>query len=287
MRSEQEMRALILGFAEADNRIRAVYMNGSRANPAAPRDEWQDFDIVYVCQTVLPFVYDKSWIPFFGEIAVMQEPDATALFDDLFRPGDRYAYLMQFADGNRIDLTFMTLAEAEKQYASDSLTVPLLDKDGRLPPLPPPSDKDYHVKKPTMKQYWDCCNEFWWVVPYAVKGLRRGETLYALDHLNLNIRPMLLQMLEWQAGVLTDFSVSTGKCGKYLRRYLPNPVWSRLLATYPKADSEDMRRALLEMCALFDETARTVGAALGYPYREDEARGSVGLIRRWLADPPR
>ena len=115
-----------------------------------------------------------------------------------------------------------------------------------------------------MKQYWDCCNEFWWVAPYAVKGLRRGETLYALDHLNLNIRPMLLQMLEWQAGVSTDFSVSAGKCGKYLSRYLPESVWPRLLATYPTADEADMRRALLDMCALFDETARAVGAALGY-----------------------
>ncbi|WP_431602538.1 aminoglycoside 6-adenylyltransferase [Ruminiclostridium papyrosolvens] len=33
MRTEQEMFDLILDVAKADERIRAVYMNGSRANP--------------------------------------------------------------------------------------------------------------------------------------------------------------------------------------------------------------------------------------------------------------
>lgn len=32
MRTEREMTALILGVAEQDARVRAVFMNGSRAN---------------------------------------------------------------------------------------------------------------------------------------------------------------------------------------------------------------------------------------------------------------
>ncbi len=39
---------LILDTARADERIRAVILNGSRANPNAPRDPFQDFDIVYL-----------------------------------------------------------------------------------------------------------------------------------------------------------------------------------------------------------------------------------------------
>lgn len=38
MRSEQEMFDLILNTARDDERIRAVYMNGSRTNPNAPKD---------------------------------------------------------------------------------------------------------------------------------------------------------------------------------------------------------------------------------------------------------
>ena len=30
----------------------------------------------------------------------------------------------------------------------------------------------------------------------------------------------MMKMLDWYIGVNTDFSVTTGKCGKYLREYL-------------------------------------------------------------------
>ena len=36
MRSEQEMFDLILSFAKEEERVRAVVLNGSRANPNAP-----------------------------------------------------------------------------------------------------------------------------------------------------------------------------------------------------------------------------------------------------------
>jgi aminoglycoside 6-adenylyltransferase len=50
MRSEQEMLYLIVSTAANDDRIRAVIMTGSRANPNAPRDCFQDFDIVYIAR---------------------------------------------------------------------------------------------------------------------------------------------------------------------------------------------------------------------------------------------
>ncbi|MCI3923000.1 aminoglycoside 6-adenylyltransferase [Paenibacillus sp. TRM 82003] len=38
----------ILGTADRDERVRAVALNGSRANPKAPRDLFQDYNIVYL-----------------------------------------------------------------------------------------------------------------------------------------------------------------------------------------------------------------------------------------------
>ena len=46
MRTEKEMLKLITEAAESDPRIRAVVMNGSRANPAALKGRFQDYDIV-------------------------------------------------------------------------------------------------------------------------------------------------------------------------------------------------------------------------------------------------
>ena len=46
MRSEEEMMNLILQVAKDDERVRAVYLNGSRTNPNAPKDRFQDYDVV-------------------------------------------------------------------------------------------------------------------------------------------------------------------------------------------------------------------------------------------------
>src|SRR5450756_3049774 len=75
MRSEQEMLELILGTARDYERIRAVYLNGSRANPNAPKDIFRDFDIVYVVTDTAPFLTDRHWIDRFGKILLMEEPD--------------------------------------------------------------------------------------------------------------------------------------------------------------------------------------------------------------------
>ena len=47
MRTEKEMFDLIISTAQSDDRIRAVYLNGSRTNPNVPKDIFQDYDVVY------------------------------------------------------------------------------------------------------------------------------------------------------------------------------------------------------------------------------------------------
>ena len=83
-------------------------------------------------------------------------------------------------------------------------------------------------------------------------------------------------MLTWTAGLATGFSVSTGKNGKYLDRYLPAPVWKRLLATYPLAEPESVWHALYTAGGLFHDTARHVAARLGYSYNRQQAI-AIGL----------
>src|SRR5512136_1675716 len=182
MRNEQEILDLIVDIAQGDERIRAVVMNGSRANPNAPRDRFQDFDVVYFVTDVMPFQYNYEWIKRFGEMMIMQMPE-----DMQDPPPNRnggFVYLMQFADGNRIDLGIDPLTLIN-EIVADSQSIVLLDKDGCIPPLPPANEGDYLPKPPTAKAFADCCNEFWWVSAYVAKGLWRNEILYAkyfLDH---------------------------------------------------------------------------------------------------------
>ncbi len=266
MRSDQEMLEMILSIARDDERIRAVILNGSRANPEVPRDFFQDFDIVYVVKDVEAFKQTPEWIEQFGELMILQLPDEMG-----DHPGNsgRYAYLMQFADGNRIDLTLFPLAKVD-QLARDSLSVLLLDKDGIFEPFPPSNESDYLPKPPTPKAFADCCNEFWWICPYVAKGLWREEITYAKGTFNTFLRPELMKMLTWHVGIKTYFSRNPGKFGRNLKRNLDPALWELLLATYSGAAIENTWDALEAACLLFRTAARSVADHLSYAYPGDE-----------------
>ena len=276
MRSEQEMLDLILDTARKDERIRAVMMNGSRANPNAPRDFFQDFDIAYYVTEVDSFKQEPNWIDCFGEMMILQLPD------DMTDPPPEnlvsYAYLMQFADGNRIDLTLFPI---DKMTADeeDSETIILLDKDGIFPAFPPPSDSDYLPKPPTAKAFADCCNEFWWVSPYVAKGLWREELTYAKHLFDDAVREQLMKMLTWYVGVKTGFSQSTGKQGKYLKNFLEPELWALLEQTYADAGYEHTWEALLVMGDLFRKTATQVADHFGFEYPHDDDRRVSAHLR--------
>ncbi|MCQ2009828.1 MAG: aminoglycoside 6-adenylyltransferase [Sporolactobacillus sp.] len=279
MRNEQEMKALILDKAKADERIRAVIMNGSRTNPDAPRDCFQDYDIVYVVRDVPSFTANHHWVDQFGKRIIMQMPDLMDIGNGLGDIAkDKFAYLMLFDDGNRIDLTLMTLERAKEWVNGDSLSIILLDKDRQFASVPSSDDRDYRMIPPSAKQFVDCCNEFWWVSPYVAKGLWRGEIPYAKTMLEHYVREMLLKMLGWHAGVRTNFTVSAGKCGKYLSRYVEKSVWQSYLLTYPDAEPEHIWQSLFQMGNLFRILAKQVADHFGYIYATaDDQRVSAYL----------
>ena len=275
MRSEPEMLELIVNTAQNDERIRAVIMNGSRASPHAPRDVFQDFDIVYVVTDVSSFKRDPDWLKRFGELMILQMPDD--MLDPPPGDDDSFAYLMQFTDGNRIDLSLYPIDKLNERQ-KDSLSLLLLDKDGIIEPFAPPNEGDYLPRPPTAKQFADCCNEFWWVCPYVANGLWREEIVYAKYMLDQIAREQLLKMLNWYVGVQTQFLGNPGKLGKHLPQCLEPELWAMLQQTYSDASYAHTWQALYTMGDLFRIAAVRVaeGVGLEYPYGDD-ARVSAHL----------
>ncbi len=264
MRSEDDMMALIVQTAASDERIRAVILNGSRANASAKKDFLQDYDIVYVVSETVSFINDPGWIDCFGERLIVQTPQTMSIPDPSF--DNYFSYLMLFLDGNRIDLTLIPIEKFVNIVKPDSQSICLLDKDGIIPALPPASDKDYHIQNPTQKQFSDCCNEFWWVSTYVAKGLWREETVYALYILNGPVRNMLIQMIAWQIGIRTNFSVSIGNGGKYLKDHMDSLLWQELLDTYPCAKNKEIWETLFAMIKMFRKLAMGVSRERGFYY---------------------
>lgn len=269
-RTPEQMQDLLLGFARQDDRVRAVWLNGSRANPNAPKDRWQDFDVVFAVRDYASFLADPHWVDRFGQRVIMQTRSDQEPPDANF--SDWYIYLMQFADGNRIDLTLLPLEGAVDAYLADSMRVLWLDKDGLLPPVPPSTDAAYTIQKPDAAAFAHCCNEFLWVSTYVVKGLWRDEMPYAQAMYHGCVREAFDCMARWRIGVAWGFDVNPGKLGKWYGRFLPAPEYAQLLATYDCGSAAALLQSLLRLLALFQQWGLLVAAAFGYTYPVQEHR---------------
>ena len=269
MRTEQQMLELIMNTARNDARVRAVIMSGSRANSQAQKDFFQDFDIAYFVTEVDTFTQDHSWINRFGEIMILQMPDTMRVPSPM--NDGRFAYLMQFTDGNRIDLTLFPVAKLS-EFHRESLSLLLLDKDGIFEAFPPPTESDFLPTPPTAKAFGDCCNEFWWVCTYVAKGLWRGEIIYAKSIMDQTVRQQLMKMLTWHVGMKTRFISGPGKFGKHFKEHLEPERWIMLEKTYSDADYQNTWNALQIACNLFRVTANEVAVHFGfeYPHKDDE-----------------
>ncbi|GAA0340010.1 aminoglycoside 6-adenylyltransferase [Bacillus carboniphilus] len=281
MRTEQEMFDLILGFAREDERIRAVYMNGSRTNPNVPKDIFQDYDIVYVVNETRTFIEDKDWIHVFGELLIKQEPDKNDQSVGREVDFDRsYMYLMLFKDGNRIDLRLQSRECMLDEYKEDKLTVPLLDKDQILPSIPEPSDKDYHVERPTEELYHNYCNEFWWCLQNVAKGIWRDELPYANWMFENTSRNPLEKMISWWIGAQHDFSISPGKLGKYFKKHLPTNYWEMYEKTYYTSDYDSFWDSIFVACELFRKLGTEVADQLSFTYPMQDDQNMMKYLKR-------
>ncbi|WP_313907383.1 aminoglycoside 6-adenylyltransferase, partial [Enterococcus faecalis] len=131
-----------------------------------------------------------------------------------------------------------------------------------------PTDIDYHVRKPSAREYDDCCNEFWNVTPYVIKGLCRKEILFAIDHFNQIVRHELLRMISWKVGIETGFKLSVGKNYKFIERYISEDLWEKLLSTYRMDSYENIWEALFLCHQLFRAVSGEVAERLHYAYPE-------------------
>lgn len=276
MRTEKEMFDLILGAAKEDERIRAVLMTGSRANPECPKDIYQDYDIIYSVEDVSPFYNNMAWIEEkFGKPAVVQLPELNE--HPLLPPcGDgNFTYLMLFEDGNRIDLNI----ERKPYFDDGEPAVILLDKDGALPDIKV-NPHYFHITRPTEGIYHDTCNEFWWCLNNVAKGIVRDELPYVMEMYNHYVRDMLNQMVEWYIGVHNDFQVSAGKMGKYFKKYLPENLYDMYAKTYSDSDYCHIWHSVFTACELFRLLASEVAEFFGYVYNEQEDRNIMRYMEQ-------
>ncbi|WP_160716847.1 aminoglycoside 6-adenylyltransferase [Chitinophaga solisilvae] len=277
-RSEYQMMQLIMDTATADTRIRAVLLNGSRANPRVTPDIFRDYDIICVVTALAPFLADHSWIDVFGERMILQMPEAMELYPPEL--DGAFSYLMQFMDGNRIDLTLVP-ADRLEDFLEDSLCKVMLDKDHlpALADLAPSGDSSYHVNPPAAQEFSDCCNEFLYTATGLAKGIWRKQTVLVKQLFYTVTQGALIQMLDWHIGCRHNFSVNAGKYGKFYPQLLEPELYAALLSTYRTAETGETWEALFTAMDLFHKAAQAVAGHAGFTYPEEEHRKITAYLK--------
>ncbi len=277
-RTPEQILRIITDFAESDDRIRAVLMTGSRVDPDANRDPFQDYDIMFLVEDIEPF-RDRSYVlSRFGAALVTEEPligpwpphDA----DDGY-----YNYNVQLADGNRVDLVFRhtsLLLEA----LDDSLIAVLLDKDHRIPTRPAPNASSCTPVRPTETLYKGCCTGFFFTLgSHIPKTIWRQKLPLLKFYIEACLRDALVMMLSWEIGIRTGWTCSVGKKGKDLATLLPTETWKAYERTYVGYDPVDLWNSLFQFHNLFEHSAQFVAEKLGFPFPQKQSNQVLGFLR--------
>ncbi|VTS70419.1 aminoglycoside 6-adenylyltransferase [Streptococcus australis] len=258
MRTETEILDVILQTAKT-LQVEAVAMSGSRTDTKAPKDEFQDYDVVYVVDDLDNLTSDLSWLDPFGKRIIEQHN----VLDH------RHLYLMLFEDGNRVDLTLCPKDHTQEWVDSEAGFAVLEDPKGLFEPYSQ-SPQRFWTSPASAIDFENACNEFWWVSAYVVKGICRKQIIYATDHLYGICQQELLKVLAWQ--VARDRGVvDIGKNYKYLFNYLPSEKekeFSNLLAL---SSLDKITQSLFATMQLFHQEAQYLAQKMGFKYEKEVA----------------
>ena len=149
MRTDQEILGLILETAKK-LQVDAVALSGSRTDTKAPKDEFQDYDVVYVVDDLDNLTSDLAWLDQFG----------TRIIEQHNILGNRRLYLMLFEDGNRIDLTICPKDYINEWVDSEAGFTVLVDEKGLFESYSP-SPQRFWTSPASETDFEKSYNEFW------------------------------------------------------------------------------------------------------------------------------
>ena len=262
MRTEAEMLDVILKTAET-LQVEAVAMSGSRTNQKTSKDEFQDYDVVYVVDDFDNLMSDLSWLDYFGKRIIEQE----VVLDH------RRLYLMLFEDGNRIDLTLCPKEHIKEWVDSEAGFTVLEDPEHLFEPYSQNLER-YWTSPATETNFVKSCNEFWWVSAYVVKGICRKQVIYATDHLYGICQQEFLKILAWQVASNRGV-VDIGKNYKYLFNYLPTEKEKEFSNLLDFSSIEKLSQSLLATMQLFHQEAQSLAHKMGFDYKKDVAEKMI------------
>ena len=147
MRDLNETLNKLIKFANENENIRGLILQGSFVNENAPIDIFSDLDPLFYVTSLDQFIHDNTWKNYFGEVMI-EWGDSWDI-----KEGEKgYTRLTIYKDGFKLDFGFQHISLAK--YANDMpLYKVYVDKDNLIPSPEVADESKFFVQKPTNQDY--------------------------------------------------------------------------------------------------------------------------------------
>lgn len=254
-----------VAWASANPDIRVALVVGSQARVDHPADAWSDLDIILFAHNLERYRDQTDWFTAFAPVwvslfsrTVAGEPERLVLYeggwqvDFVFNDAAAIPGIVQVLQSGQIPDTVYRGVRV------------LFDKDGAIPPLPPPG-KPPLPPLPTPQQFTQAWDNFWFSVIHSAKQLRRGDLPYykGAEH---NLRQLLLPFMEWRTLAHPGKDSDTWHKGRFIKEWLAPHLYQALSLTYTPLEVSASWQGLLRLVELFSGAAQETAAAIGMSY---------------------
>jgi aminoglycoside 6-adenylyltransferase len=265
--------------------VRAAIIIGSQARRDHPADEFSDLDVLVFTHNPDQFIQSSEWIAKLAPIWLT--------FVERAGDGQEWERRTLFAGGLDVDLVFSPaewldgLQNGIPPGMADIIrrgVITLVDKDGKVAqilsmPLPEVSI----FEKPDEQTFINSASNFWYHTLWSVRHLRRGEVWWAKSCVDMYLKGLLQQMLEWHARALKGEQFDTWLRGRFLEEWADPRAVNDLKGAFAQYDSDDIARALRVTMKLYrwleDETAEAWGYTPELPGERKAAKLALAILK--------
>lgn len=294
-RSSSEWIVRLCHWVEEDQNIRLALLVGSQARKEQPADSFSDIDLVLFTRHPDLLLRESGWVARLGRAwTIHREPNGLGSGEEL---------RVLFEDGQDVDFAVFPFAgrgslllyhsvkwlmkhpEAVVLRHSGATTVlsrgfrVLSNKDQIVLPS---EVKAEPPKLPTLDEFGNFANDFWFHLVWAAKKLRRGELLTAMGATNGYLRALLVETIRWHALAKVGHGADTWHDARFFEAWAdPRAIrdFGRTVARYDLSSVADALRAGRD---LFAWLSRELGESLPVLAPVHEPPGLSQYLERLL-----
>lgn len=247
--------------------VQAALILGSRARKDHPADEWSDLDLLVFARNPDQFIDSEEWVENIAPVCLT--------FTERTGDGRTWERRTLYNGGLDVDVAFNPVEWLDgilqggippelADIIRRGVNV-LVDKEGKLEGilnLPLPSEVLFN--KPAREEFVNAASNFWYHTLWSAKHMRRGEVWWAKAGVDMHLKGLLQQMIEWHAHATRGDGYDTWLCGRFMEEWADPRAMAQLSNTFAHYDVTDISRALQSTMNLYRWLENETAAIWGY-----------------------